>query len=99
MDKNRKLYFDGLACDGVDWSRRPHLELVEDHVSQSLVIDDANVDIRCELLTGYTRIHGLVAIIIVSRGQELLAEVFYCGIFLGKPNRRKIKISGIQQST
>lgn len=77
-------YLDGLACYRVHSPRRSHLELIEDHVSKALVVDDADVDVGSKLLPRYARIHGLVAIIIVSCGEELLAKVIHRRIFFSE---------------
>lgn len=44
-------------------------------MSQTLVVDETNVDVGLELLAGDTRVHWLVAVVVVSGSLELLAEV------------------------
>ena len=51
---------------------------------QSLIVDDANIDVRRELLPGYSRVHRFVTIIIVPCGQKLLAEVVDGGVLFSE---------------
>ena len=78
-------YLDGLARHRVDGTRCAHLELVEDHVSQALVVDDADVDVRRELLAGDPRVHRLVAVVVVAGGEELLAKIVDSRVFFREP--------------
>ena len=78
-------YLDGLAGDGIDGTCRPDLELVEDHVAQALVVDDADVDVRRELLPGDPGVHRLVPIVVVPGSEQLLAKVVDGGVFFGEP--------------
>jgi hypothetical protein len=71
----RRTNLNGLSSERVDGSGRSDLELVVDHVSETLVVDDAEVDVCRELLAGDSRVHGLVSEIIVTRLEELLAKV------------------------
>jgi hypothetical protein len=53
-------------------------------VSQPLIIDHPKVDVRGEFLTRDTRIHWLVAIIVVPGSTKLLAEIVDSSIGLRK---------------
>jgi hypothetical protein len=58
------------------------LELVEYHVPQPLIIDHPKVDVRGKFLTCDTRIHWLVAVIVVPSSTKLLAKIIDSGIGL-----------------
>lgn len=62
---------DGLSSQRIDGSSGSDLELVVDHVSETLVVNDTEVDVCRELLTGDTRIHGLVSEVVVTRLEKL----------------------------
>lgn len=79
------IYLDWLARHGVDWAGRPHLEFVQHHMPQSLIIDDADVDVGCELLPCDAGVHRLVSIVIVPCSEELFAEVVDGPVFLREP--------------
>ena len=66
---------DGLVREVVDFTRGSHLELVVDHVTETLVVDQANINIAFELLAGDAGVHGLVAVVVVACGAELVAKV------------------------
>lgn len=53
-------------------------------MSQSLIVDDTEVDVGRELLTGDTRVHGLVSKVVVAGLEKLLAEVVDWGIVVGE---------------
>lgn len=78
-------HLDRLSCDGIDRSSCSDLELVQHHVAQTLVVDNADVDVCSELLTCDAGVHWFVAIVVVARRNELLAEVVNCSIFLREP--------------
>lgn len=61
-------HLDGLTSERIDRPSRPDLELVVDHMSQPLVINQAKIDISLKLLAGDPRIHRLVPVVVVSRG-------------------------------
>lgn len=46
------MYLDWLTCDRVNRACGPDLEFVENHVPQTLIINDAYVYIRRKLLSG-----------------------------------------------
>ena len=46
--------------------RRAILVLIADRVPQTLVIDDANVQMSLELPAVYAAVHGFIAVVIVS---------------------------------
>lgn len=76
---------DRLSRDGIDRSRRPHLEFIVYHVSETLVVDDTQVDVRCELLSGDARVHRFVAPVVVTRGDELFTKVINGGVLFIEP--------------
>ena len=59
---------DGLPREGVDGTGRADLELVVDHVSEALVVHDAEIDVGAQLAAGDARVHGLVAHVVVACG-------------------------------
>lgn len=61
-----QLYLYGLLCHWIDRPSSSDLELVENHVPEALVEDNAYIDVGSELLTSDARVHRLVAVIIVS---------------------------------
>ena len=76
----------GLSGQRVDWPCCPDLELVQDHVSETLIVNDSDVNVRSELLAGNPRVHWLVAIVVVSCGLELFTEVINCGVVFSEPD-------------
>mmetsp|Transcript_4905 Transcript_4905/g.8982 ORF Transcript_4905/g.8982 Transcript_4905/m.8982 type:complete len:207 (+) Transcript_4905:1372-1992(+) len=62
---------DGLTCQIVDGSDGSHLELVTDHVTQPLVVDQPNVDVAGHLLSSYSTDHLLLA----QFGKALLLQI------------------------
>lgn len=74
----------GLSCQRVNRTSGSHLKLVKYHVSQPLIIDHPKVDVRGEFFTCDTRIHWLVAIIVVPGSTELLAKIVDSSIGLRK---------------
>ena len=51
------------------------MELVQHHMPQPLVVDNSEVNVGGELFAGYPGVHGLVAVVVVACGEELLAEI------------------------
>lgn len=76
---------DRLARERIDRAGRPDLELVVDHVPQPLVVDEAEVDVGRKLLAGDARVHGLVAVVVVAGGNELLAKVLDRRVVVREP--------------
>jgi hypothetical protein len=76
--------FNGLLCEIVDRTRCTDLVLVRDHVPQTLIVYDANVNIRFKFLAGNSRVHGLVSIVIEASGRKFLPEKLGCGMVLIK---------------
>ena len=74
-----------MPRERVDRPCRAHLEFVEYHVPEALVVYDADVDVGCELLPGDAGVHRFVAVVVVSRSKKLLSEVVYGSILLGEP--------------
>ena len=54
-------------------------------MTETLVIHDADVDVRREFLAGDARVHGFVAVIVVSCRKELFPKVVDCPIFFREP--------------
>jgi hypothetical protein len=77
-----EAHLDWLSCDLIDGTCRAHLELIQDHVAQSLVIDHSDIDVGSELLACDSGIHGLIAVIVISGGEKLISKVRNCGVFL-----------------
>lgn len=44
-------------------------------MSETLVVDDTDVDVRSKLLTGDPGVHWLVAIVVIPCGLELFTKV------------------------
>ena len=76
--------FDRLSRHRIYRTSCPDLEFVQYHVSQALVVYDTYVDVCSELLACNARVHGLVAIVIISGRQKLVAEVVQSGVFFRK---------------
>ena len=70
----RSAYLDGLPSERIDRSSRPDLEFIVDHMSQSLIVDHADVDVRSELFTCDTRVHRFVAVIVVPSRKKLITN-------------------------
>ena len=66
-------HLDGLSCQRVYRPGGPHLEFIIHHMSQSLIIHNTKVDVRRELLACDSRIHGLIAKVIVTSGKKLIS--------------------------
>ena len=77
----RTPYLDGLARNWINGTRGPYLEFVQYHMSKTLVVHDTEVNVRRELLACDSGIHWLVAIVVVSCGEKLLAEVVNGSVF------------------
>ena len=75
---------DGLAGQLVNGTGGTDLELVVNHVTQTLVVDDTDEDVGGEFLAGDTAVEGLVAEVVVSGLAELVAEVVGGRVFLGE---------------
>lgn len=71
---------DGLAGERGDGTGGADLVLVVDHVAETLVVDDADVDVRAELLARDAGVHGLVAVVVVAGALELVPEVLDGGL-------------------
>lgn len=81
-------YLDGLLSEVVDGSRCSYLELVRDHVAQTLVVDDPEVDVGVELGASDATVHDLIAIVVVAGRFELLTKVVHCAMLFVEPSRR-----------
>ena len=65
---------DWLLGEIVEGPGGADLEFVRDHVAETLVVDNTNVDISLEFLAGDAAVHWLVAMVIVASLAELLTE-------------------------
>ena len=83
-------YLDGLSGQWVDRPCRPDLELVQDHMSETLVVDNSDVNVRGELLASDPGVHWLVAIVVVPRGLELFTKVINRGIVFAEPETKRL---------
>lgn len=81
---------DGLAGDAVDGTGGTDLELVVHHVSQTLVVDDTQVDVRGEFATCDSTVHGLVSVVVVTCFAELVAEVVGRRVLFGELERCRV---------
>ena len=70
--------FDRLVREYVIRTASSCLALIGDHVPQSLVVNDTNVDVDLHLLTINARVHGLVTKIVVTMLSQFFAEVVDC---------------------
>lgn len=75
---------DGLAGQRVHGTGGTDLELVVNHVTETLVVDDTDEDIGGELFTGDTTVEWFVAVVVVACLAELVAEVISGGVLLGE---------------
>ena len=82
--KKRASHLDRLTGQWVDRPSRSDLEFVIHHVPETLVVDHADVDVCGELFSRDSRIHRLIAVVVVPRGQELLAKVLGRSVRIGE---------------
>lgn len=75
--------FDRLSSQWCNRPRSSDLEFVVHHMSQSLIINHSNINIRRKFLSRNPRIHGFISIEIVSGTFELMAKIFHCGRTFG----------------
>mmetsp|Transcript_2207 Transcript_2207/g.6657 ORF Transcript_2207/g.6657 Transcript_2207/m.6657 type:complete len:452 (-) Transcript_2207:1102-2457(-) len=75
---------DGLPRLRVHRALGAHLVLVGHHVPETLIIDNAKVDVKLHLAPVDARVHGLRARVGVTRSDELAAEVVRSGLTLAK---------------
>ena len=57
---------DRLHCQRVDRSSGTDLKLIVHHMSQSLVVDTANIYIGTKFFTSGSRVHGFISMIVVT---------------------------------
>ena len=81
--------FDGLLGQRVDWTSCTDLEFIVYHVTETLVIDAAYVDVCVEFCAENTRVHWFVSVVIETCFGELFAKVVRCGILFRESNLRK----------
>jgi hypothetical protein len=78
-------HLNGLPGKRVDGTSRSDLELVVDHVSQTLVVDTTQIDVGLELFSSDTRVHGFVPVEVVSSGSQLFTKVVNRGVRIREP--------------
>ena len=83
----KQAYLHWLLRNRIDGTCCPYLEFIEHHVSQTLIEHNADVDVCCELLSGYARVHRFVPVVVVSGSEQLLPEIVDGGVFFGEPER------------
>ncbi len=93
MESEKFPYLDGLSRKRIHGPGRSHLELVQHHVSQPLVVDHTQVDVRSELLPCDARVHGLVPVVVVPRREQLFAKVIYRRVFFRESLHRKEELN------
>lgn len=59
-------------------------------MTQSLVIDHANVNIGLHLLAPNTRVERLASVVVKTGGLQLLAEVVHCALLLTELERSTV---------
>ena len=86
---NQSTNLNRLSGQRVDRPCRPDLELVQDHVSEALVVDNSDVDVRSKLLAGDPGVHWLVTIVVVSCSFELFTKVINRSVVFGEPKTKR----------
>lgn len=81
------------------WSCSSDLELVVHHVSQTLVVDDSDVNICMEFLASDTRIHWLIAMVVIPSLHELMTEIITRSILFVEFKRCAILRKTMQRSS
>jgi hypothetical protein len=87
ISSRRAAHLNRLTGYWIDRTSCTDLELVEYHVTQSLVVDHADIDVRSKFLSSYAGVHRFIAKTIVSRSQELFAEIINRSILFCKSGR------------
>jgi hypothetical protein len=87
-----------LSCDRINRTRCANLKFVENHVSQSLIVDYANVDVGRKFLPSDTGVHRLIAIIVVPSGKKLLPKVIDGCVFFRKSCRKSVQVRNPESS-
>lgn len=82
----------------VSCARGPNLKLVGDHVTQTLVVDNADEDVGLQLLTTQSTIEPLCAVVIVSARPKHFTKVLKCRPLLGEGERCCIMTQAVQSS-
>lgn len=85
-----------LIGDFISRSRSPHLELIGNHVAQTLVVNHPDEDVRLELQAAQTRVEALGAVVIVPGGLQHLAEVLERRILLGESEWRGVVAQAVE---
>jgi len=88
--------FDWLARDGVDGPRGPDLELIADHVPEPLVVHDAEIYVGGELAARDAAVHGFVAVEVVARLQQLVAEEVACSVCFVEGEGRAVLCEAVE---
>ena len=87
---------DGLASRRHDRTSGTHLVLVVNHVTQTLVVDDTDVNVRLELLARDARVERLVAVVVVAGLHELVAKVVAGRVLLVELEGRRVLRESVQ---
>lgn len=88
----QETHLDRLTSKGIDGACRSYLKLVENHVTEALVIHNADVDVRCKFLASDARVHGLVAIIVVSCCDELFTKIIDRPVLFREPRSSQMSV-------
>lgn len=86
----------GLVGHLVSCPCGPHLKFVRDHVTQPLVVDDADEDVRLELLTAHSAVEPLRAVVVVSAGPQHFTKILQRGALLGESEGRGVVAQAVQ---
>ena len=62
-------------------------------MSETLVVDNSDINVRSELLAGDPGVHWFVTIVVVSCSFELFAKVINRGVVFGEPGIKLLSIS------
>jgi len=89
---------DRLASDRVDRTSSTSLELILDHVTQTLVEHDTNEDISHKRLTGDTGVKRLRTEVVVTSSAELLTKVIHSAVVLIELERSTVLELGVEST-
>src|SRR3989338_1518103 len=69
--------FYWLTCQIVDCSSSPHLILVGNHMTETLVVHHPKVNVSMKRFTTYARIHGFTAMVMVPGSKQLGTKIIH----------------------
>jgi hypothetical protein len=90
---------DWLTRQLGDWSCGSDLELVVHHVTQTLVVNYPNVDVSVKFFASNSRIHRLIAVVVVSRFHELVTKIVSSSVFLIKAERGAVLCKTVKSTS